>query len=343
MKLALRHILTLMMVQALFFSCLKDYSFEGNRSAGWLLKDANQNCNLITVTGSYIVGRSLGANNYLDVQVHVTRTGTFSISTRTINGYSFSASGNFADTGIVHLKLPGAGKPLLPGTNIITVSYDSSQCEASVQVLDSLSNIVQASNPDHFPLADNNHWSYDDLSYPGDSVIRTINGSGIQMGTQHFNEDYYISFYPATNQNYYRKNGDNYYEYVAVSTFTSALDYAPSIYDDINFLKENCQSGENWYSNTYSGRTSLGLQVLALRYHFHCIDADATVVLNGKTFLHVYKVQMIPEVGDVGAPLVATGEIHTAYYAKGVGLIYAEFFNSIMTHAELRIRSWLVH
>jgi hypothetical protein len=52
---------------------------------------------------------------------------------------------------------------------------------------------------------------------------------------------------------------------------------------------------------------------------------------------------MSPEWADPGQNLVATGEIHTSYYAKGVGLIYRESFNGILTHPELQIRSWVVN
>ena len=332
--------LFLILLQALFYSCAKEYSFEGGLSSGYLIKDSGNNCSLITIAGNYIEAKALSDSNFLNVQVYVRKAGAFTIATNRINGYSFKASGAFNDTGTIQVKIPGTGKPLAPGTNVFTLQYDSSLCEVAITVADTLINVVQTTNPDHFPLAGNNHWSYDDLSYPGDSVIETITGNVPQNGIAHYVQGQYISFYPATNQNYYRKTGSDYYAYVAVSTFTSALDYAPSIYDDMNFLKENLHTGDSWYSNTYSGRTSLGVQVLVLRYLFRCMDADATVMINGKTFLHVYKIQMIPEVAEPGANPTATGEIHTAYYAKGIGLIYSAFFNTILTHPELQIRSW---
>ena len=327
-----------------FFSCKKEYSYEGGPlSSGYLIRDLSNNCNLITASGNFIVGRSLTDSNFLQAQVHVNRKGPYNIKSDKLNGYSFAASGNFSDTGLALVKLVATGKPLNLEANLFTLQYDSSICQVQITVRDSLTNVVATTNPDHFPLAENNRWVYDDLSYPGDSIIVTITGKKLQNSSTYYVTDDYISFFPVTNQSYYRRVDSNYLVYDAVSIFTSALDYSPSLYDDLNFLKENCRTGQTWYSTTYTGTTSLAYQVLVLRYLFRCVDSDATVVINGKTFLHVYKMEMMPEVADVGADLKATGEKHTAYYAKGIGLIYREFFNGIRTHPELQIRSWTVH
>jgi len=325
-------------------SCIKEYSYEGGPpSSGYLFKESGNNCSLITVTGNFVVGKKLTDSDFLQVRVHVTRAGRYTVTSDHINGYSFASSGSFKDTGLLLLKLPANGKPLSAGTNLFNLQYDSSICQVQLTVRDSLVNVVQTSNPDHFPLAENNRWIYDDLSYPGNSIIRTISGNTtISGGVYHVMQEY-ISFFPATNEIYYRKAGSAYLEYAAASIYTDALDYAPTLFDDLVFLKEDCHTGETWYSNTYSGRTSVGLQVLVLRYLFRCKDADATVVINGKTFLHVIKIDMIPEVSNPGEIPRATGEIHTAYYAKGVGLIYRESFNGILTHPELQIRSWVVN
>lgn len=327
------------------YSCKKEYSYEGGPlSPGHLVKDTGNNCSLITVTGNYVVGKELTDSDFLQVQVYVTRAGMYNITSDHINGYSFAFSGSFNDTGRLLVKLPASGKPISAGTNLFNLQYGSSICQVQVTVHDSLVNVVQTSNPDHFPLAENNRWSYDDLSYQtGDSVIRTISGNTTVSGRSYNVMNEYISFFPATNEIYYRKAGSGYLEYAAVSIYTSALDYAPTLYDDLVFLKEDCHTGETWYSNTYSGRTSLSAQEMVLRYLFRCTDADATVVINGKTFLHVIKMEMIPEVSNTGENPTPTGEIHIAYYAKGVGLIYKESFNGILTHPQLQIRSWVVN
>lgn len=344
MKRNCAYCLLCIIIVALFYSCTKEYSYEGRpASSGYLIKDGNNNCSFAVAAGNFRVLKNLTDSNFLTVQVYVSRPGQYNIHSTVSNGYSFNASGSFSDTGMVLLHLPGTGKPLTAGKNSFNIYYDSSVCQVVITVQDTLTNVVLATNPDHFPLADNNHWSYDDLSNPGDSVIRKLTGLASQNNIPHQSMDEYISFYPASNNQYYRKTNADYFRYASVSTFTSALNYSPSIYDDLNFLKEDLTTGDSWYSVTYSGRTSLTTQVLLLRYYFRCLDADATVQVNGKTFVHVYKIQMIPQVATPGFTPLPTGEIHTTYYAKGVGIVYAEFYNDVLNHPRLQIRNWIVN
>lgn len=336
--------LVLIIFTILLYSCKKEYSYEGGPpSSGYLLKDINNNCTQVVVGGNYFIGRTLTDSNFLQVQLHVSRPGSYSIKSNKNNGYSFFASGNFSDTGIVVIKLPASGKPQTAGADIFTISYDSSVCEATVTVVDT-ANVVQTTNPDHFPLTNNSHWSYDDLTFPGDSILWTLTTNTLTLSTvPHKILDEYKSFYPANNTHYYTRSGNDYYKYISVSAYTSFFNYSPSLYGDLNFLKENISTGYSWYSDTYTGRTSVIWQFFDLRYHFRCLDANATITVNGRTFAHVYKIEMIPEVADTGFEPVPTGEVHTNYYAKGVGLVYSEFYNGIMTHPVLQIRNWVVN
>ncbi|MGH2649116.1 MAG: hypothetical protein ACRDE8_16170, partial [Ginsengibacter sp.] len=189
-------------------SCVKEYSYEGAPfSAGYLVKDSNDNCSFIIVAGNYIVGRNLEDSNFLQVQVYANRKGHYTISSHTINGYSFNASGDFNDTGLVQVKMNGTGTPIRVETDLFTLQYDSSECTVKVIVADTIGAVATITNPDHFPLANADRWVYDDLSYPGDSVIKTITGTVIENSIQHYATDDYISFYLATNHSYYRKNG----------------------------------------------------------------------------------------------------------------------------------------
>jgi len=326
----------LLFLLILFYACKKEYSYEGGpKSSGY--------CTNIVTQGNYLIGKELTDSNFLLVEMHIAAKGFYTITSDTINGFSFSGSGNVADTGIAEIKLAAHGKPVNPDTSLFTVQYDSSFCQVQVVSLDTLSNVVKTTNTDLFPLAENNAWSYDDLSYPPDSIVNTMTGDTMLNSISHYVVSSFISFFPATNESYYRRSGVDYFGYEAVSTFSSALDYAPTIYDDMNFLKEDCQTGQTWSTPVYSGRTSLGVQVAQLRYDFRCIGADVIVAINGKTFLHVYKIEMRPWVADSGAALQPTGEIHTSYYARGIGLIYREFFNGIKTHPELQIKWWRIN
>jgi hypothetical protein len=117
----------------LFFSCQKEIHFDFV-SEGTLEKDLNNNC-LGTVNGNYVIGKNLDADNYIEAHVHITARGSYSISTDTVNGYSFSASGDFKDTGSVLVKLTGHGKPNSVGSDQFNVAYKTSRCQVVVTVL----------------------------------------------------------------------------------------------------------------------------------------------------------------------------------------------------------------
>jgi hypothetical protein len=324
-------------------SCAKEYSYEGGPvSLGYLVKDSLGNCSYTTVQGDYKTGIPFTDSNFLQVVVHIGRKGRYNISSNQQNGYSFSASGNLTDTGVAQVKLFASGKPLKAGIDIFTIMYDSSLCQVAVAVADTIPIATMPTNPDHFPLSAGNRWVYDDLTFPGDSIVNTVGNDTLIGSLTYKRLDEYKSFYPATNRRYYTKAQLNYFRYTSVSGFTSALNFSPSLYDDFNFLKENLTTGSTWYSNTYQGRTSLGVEEKVLRYSFTCLDADASLMVNNHLFNHVCKIEMVPEEGDPGSPLIPTGERHTLYYAKGVGLIYQEFFNGVQAHPVLAIRRWAV-
>jgi hypothetical protein len=143
-------------------------------------------------------------------------------------------------------------------------------------------------------------------------------------------------------QYFYRKAGDNYYEYGPVDKYTSSANFNPQIFGDILFLKENLVTGSNWTSDEYIGPAAAG-QTIYIQYDFSCIDANATVTFNGKTFINVYKIEMRPTIRSATTyPYTGTGEISHLYYAKGIGLIYAESTALGFTVLEFQVRNWLV-
>src|SRR5579871_1943504 len=138
----LRYLLVMIPVALLLSSCLKEYSFEGNQvSSGSLLADASSNCSPDSVYGTYLIGKKLNDSNFIQVQAHVTHAGAYTISTDTSNGFSFSSSGNFSDTGTISVKLLGKGTPAITGSNVFRIFFNSSVCSAVVSVADS-SNIA---------------------------------------------------------------------------------------------------------------------------------------------------------------------------------------------------------
>lgn len=128
----------LILTTVFFMACQKEVSYEqGNSTAsvGSLSVDASGNCLGAVVSGIYYKDTAIKASNYVDVSVKVDTVGTYIISSDTVNGYYFKATGTFAATGTQTVRLVGGGKPLATGTNIFRVTYHGTVCEFPVTVL----------------------------------------------------------------------------------------------------------------------------------------------------------------------------------------------------------------
>ena len=128
----------LILTSVFFMACQKEVSFEqGNSTAsvGSLSVDASGNCLGAVVSGTYYKDTAIKASNYVDVSVQVDTVGTYTISSDTVNGYYFKATGSFTATGAQTVRLIGGGNPLATGTNIFTVTYNGTVCDFSVTVL----------------------------------------------------------------------------------------------------------------------------------------------------------------------------------------------------------------
>ena len=121
---------------ALFFSsCQKELNFDNSGLSFGTLKSATSgDCLPSSINGIYKKDSVLTTDNFIDVQVDVSIPGTFDIRSDTINGCSFSKTGNVG-FGLNTVRLFGSGKPLSAGTFIFTVKYDSSICKVNVVVL----------------------------------------------------------------------------------------------------------------------------------------------------------------------------------------------------------------
>jgi len=129
-------------VVTLFFSCQKDFSVEvGNTLVGaGSLWDSNGNCLPDTVIGTFYNGVTPGSDTaYVEIQVNVTQTGSYNITTTPPlqNGFEFADSGFFSNTGINIIRLKPIGTPILNTPTTFTVSFDSSICSFTVNVQDS--------------------------------------------------------------------------------------------------------------------------------------------------------------------------------------------------------------
>jgi hypothetical protein len=72
------------------------------------------NCTGPVVSGTYASGTNLGATNTVDLKVNVTTAGSYTVTTNTANGVSFSGNGTLA-AGAQTIRLTGQGKPAAAG------------------------------------------------------------------------------------------------------------------------------------------------------------------------------------------------------------------------------------
>ncbi len=121
-------------------SCQKEYSYENSSSvptntlASFSLADQTGNCTNTLINGTYTAGTLLTAENTIEITVIVDSVGSYSVSTNTNNGISFSASGIFAQTGLEIIKLSGSGIPVATGDANFTIG--TSGCTFSIDVAD---------------------------------------------------------------------------------------------------------------------------------------------------------------------------------------------------------------
>jgi hypothetical protein len=104
-------------------------------NAQFTLAGAPNQCINPQINGTYLQGVALAGTNTVVVSVNVAVPGDFVISTDTLDGISFSASGTFTNTGVQNVVLLGSGTPASPAILEFTPLGDGSGCSFSIAVL----------------------------------------------------------------------------------------------------------------------------------------------------------------------------------------------------------------
>ncbi len=92
-------------------------------------------CTTAIVSGNYIVGKTLVSQNTIAIQINITGTGAYSISTDTLDGIYFSASGNFSNTGNQIVTLTGNGTPDAARNLVFTPKSNTTFCSFPLTIL----------------------------------------------------------------------------------------------------------------------------------------------------------------------------------------------------------------
>jgi hypothetical protein len=305
--------------------------------ASFTLNGAPGKCMNASVSGVLVKGIATDTSNKVTIGVLVNTPGAYSISTNTANGYSFSGSGSFLNTGLQLVTLTATGTPAIEGVNSFSVTAGPSSCSFT----DTVRIAVAPSNSDYFPLTDASFWVYNDDSNPGDSIVRTIVGAISTNGQQYKIMDEQVPFM-GHHQLLFRKNIYDYLEYASGDEYTGTVVFSPQILKDMRFLSDNLATGDAWTSDEFKGPASFG-QVILIRYDFKCIAANSTANINGNIFANVHKLRMLPQIRSESGPWGPTNELYELYYAKGVGLIYVKRVKGGYAEYERSLRRWQVN
>jgi len=127
----------------LIYSCAKEFS-DSNPfivAAKGSLLDSSGGCLPSVVHGTYYNGvKTNPDSNYVQLIVHVASAGRYKIVSDTANGLIFKDSGFFYTTGYDTIHLKAEGTPLVPQTDLFSVTFDSTVapgCSFEITVNDS--------------------------------------------------------------------------------------------------------------------------------------------------------------------------------------------------------------
>jgi hypothetical protein len=273
-----------------------------------------------TPQGTYTVGTALVAGNTILVPHTFATAGTYTVSTNPVNGYSFSSGSINATAGTAtNITLTGTGTPTAAGTNTFTINFgDGQTCTFTVTVNPATPPV---SNNDYFPLTANSYWTYSfPVANPTDTISKVNNGSATSTnGTVYRTFEVFDNAGVSSYDEYYRRSGNDYLEYTIADAY-SDMTFDGDVEGDILFLKEGLTVNQTWNSAEFTGTVSGAAQ--KLRYVFKCIDANATVTVNGKTYSNVYKVTMTPQVStNGGTSWTSEALVWETWYARGIGMV----------------------
>jgi hypothetical protein len=109
--------------------------FDANGGFGtalYTLGGSPGNCSVSSITGNYVTGLAMTANNKVEMTVNVSTVGTYIIRGTTINGVRFDTSGTFNNPGVQNIFLKATGTPLAAGTFNYPVTNGATNCNFSI-------------------------------------------------------------------------------------------------------------------------------------------------------------------------------------------------------------------
>jgi hypothetical protein len=284
--------------------------------AVFTLAGAPNACTNFTLGGTYAAGVATSASNTVTLNVNVTTAGSYTITTNTANGISFSKTGVFTTTGVQTVVLTATGTPTAAGAFSFTPVVTTGNCNFSV----TCTGTPPVPTGDYFPLTANSWWSYDEVSL-SDTIYNVVIGTKLYNGNTYTEVQGNYAGFPEDTL-HYRKSGNNYFQWGWSDGYSAQFAFDNPQLVDINFLRENAATGTTWSSAEYSGTN--GGTATNLQYDFKIENANTSITVNGKNYTNVIYVSVTAKIKITPLPYTAF-ERNDFYYAKGIGLVKVKY------------------
>ncbi|MFM7672787.1 MAG: hypothetical protein ACKO6Q_09380 [Bacteroidota bacterium] len=293
---------------------------SGGAAVGTLAGSPNA-CAPITVNGFYVESTATGSTNTVGVTVNVTTAGTYNITTNTVGGLSFSSSGSLTVGNNQVVTLNATGTPTAAGNLTFTVTFGSSSCTFTVQVLPN----------DYFPRTVGRNWSYEINDAAADSLYRVVNPNTITALGNAFQIFQANDGTGLDSSGYYRRNAGDYFEWFDAGGY---LGYDAPVWGQYIMVKDNVAANTIWKSSGFAG-TAQGT-ALNVRFSYKILQKDVPVTITSSVGNTTYQnVIVVEEKLELEVTPGVWQDITTtidffgkSYYARGIGLILYEALNA---------------
>jgi hypothetical protein len=321
-----RSLFILFSILFLISSCEREYSFENGGTPGagsssgtavYTFNGGTGNCTGAVISGDYTVGTAVTSANKVSLSVIVTTAGTYSLTTITSNGISFSGSGNFTASGAQTITLTATGTPTNTGT--FTYVPGTSGCSFSINVVGASSN-NNCKDCVYVPLCVGSLYVYNDTTntLSGD-VINEINlryASAIDTTVDGlvYKKMVFASTQGGTTNNSISYNNCNNGVSTAFSYGGTTMITGSIVgYNKITPLKANEALNATWNETIYNGAGQPATNTYTMA------EKGITRTVGTTNFSDVIHVTLVQTMEVSGSTITtSTGDY---YYARGVGLI----------------------
>jgi hypothetical protein len=294
--------------------------------AEFTLPGAVGDCSGAVVNGIYATGNSLNGTNTVAINANITKTGSYTISTAITNGMTFSASGNFSNTGLQAIILQGSGTPVNAAATPINISAGGTTCSFTVSV-------TASSFFDYFPRTAGSNWTYEIDDNSSDTARFFAVPPLFTIGVNSYNIFMVSRNDISDSSGYYRKSAADYYEYMNLGDF---IGFDKPLWGEYIFLKDNLAEGGSWKSAAFTGDVTIaGLSTVSMTIRFSSSilqkDVPVSVItsLGTRNYTYVTVVEEKYErfIGGNWVDITAQVGSFRKYYSRGVGLIKYEAYN----------------